>query len=106
MPSLTRGLFYDPWRADFGNVVSENYLSLYIPILDPKELGLNSELMPIPGASQPADLQHQTSLIILDEAPMQHKFDISAVNKTLRDILESEGRLFGGMLVVAGGDVA
>jgi hypothetical protein len=45
----------------------------------------------------------ETSIIIWDEAPMQHKYAIEAVDRTLRDLLDKDV-LFGGITVLFGGD--
>lgn len=50
-----------------------------------------------------ADLIRQTSLIIWDEVPMQHRYCAETVDRSLRDIRNDE-RLFGGITVVFGGD--
>jgi ATP-dependent DNA helicase PIF1 len=44
-----------------------------------------------------------TGIIIWDEAPMQHKHAIEAVDHTLRDVLE-KNILFGGITVLFRGD--
>lgn len=56
-----------------------------------------------------AELLRLTSLIIWDEAPMIHKHCFEALDRTLRDILrstipDSEDKVFGGKVVVFGGD--
>ncbi|XP_074327785.1 uncharacterized protein LOC141665699 [Apium graveolens] len=56
-----------------------------------------------------AELMQHTSLIIWDEAPMQHRYAIEAVDRSLRDIMaavdvERGRRPFGGITVVFGGD--
>ncbi|CAO2191689.1 unnamed protein product [Urochloa humidicola] len=48
-------------------------------------------------------LIEQTSLIIWDEAPMNHKHCFEALDRTLRDIMSSN-KQFGGITVVLGGD--
>ncbi|XP_074359717.1 uncharacterized protein LOC141699785 [Apium graveolens] len=55
-----------------------------------------------------AELIQHTSLIIWDEAPMQHRYAFEAVNRSLRDIMavvdvERGKRPFGGITVVFGG---
>ncbi|XP_028070921.1 uncharacterized protein LOC114273362 [Camellia sinensis] len=50
-----------------------------------------------------AELFRETKLIIWDEVPMQHKHCVEAVDRTLRDICDSE-KPFGGITVVLGGD--
>ncbi|XP_071699903.1 uncharacterized protein [Rutidosis leptorrhynchoides] len=59
--------------------------------------------------SQLADLLRQASLIIWDEAPMIHKHCFEALDRTLRDIMrqtspENEDKVFGGKVIVFGGD--
>ncbi|XP_074347667.1 uncharacterized protein LOC141686539 [Apium graveolens] len=56
-----------------------------------------------------AELMQHTSLIIWDEAPMQHRYAIEAVDRSLRDIMaavdvERGRRPFGGITVVFEGD--
>ena len=46
----------------------------------------------------------QTSLIIWDEAPMQHCHAIEATDRALRDILDQPDLPFGGITVAFGGD--
>ena len=54
-----------------------------------------------------ADLIRDTSLIIWDEVPMQHKACFEAVNRTLNDVCNTGGQqLFGGIPTVLGGDFA
>ncbi|KAJ9076436.1 hypothetical protein DSO57_1039631 [Entomophthora muscae] len=53
--------------------------------------------------SQLATQLRQTTLLIWDEAPMQHKFVVLAVERTLQDVCNNEA-LFGGIPVVFGGD--
>jgi hypothetical protein len=46
-------------------------------------------------------------LIIWDEAPMCHKFTFECLNRTLQDVVvdkNNSGKLFGGKVVVFGGD--
>ncbi|CAL1390629.1 unnamed protein product [Linum trigynum] len=59
--------------------------------------------------SKVAELILNASLIIWDEAPMAHKHNIEALDRTLRDIfrvkhVDSELKPFGGMTIVFGGD--
>lgn len=56
-----------------------------------------------------ADLLRKAKLIIWDEAPMTHRHCFEALDRTLRDILRSndisnEEKVFGGIVVVFGGD--
>ena len=57
----------------------------------------------IPKNSQLADLIRQANLVIWDEAPMQHRHIIEAVDRTFRDLCDSN-KPFGGLTVVFGGD--
>ncbi|PIA51519.1 hypothetical protein AQUCO_01100400v1 [Aquilegia coerulea] len=50
-----------------------------------------------------AELFKRAKLIIWDEVPMQHRFCVEAVDRTLRDIREIN-EPFGGVTVVLGGD--
>ncbi|KAL5190681.1 ATP-dependent DNA helicase PIF1 [Glycine soja] len=75
--------------------------------------GIASLLLPrdstcnIHQGTQLAELLNQTSLIIWDEAPMAHKFYFEALNHSLRDIIKHnsmENKIFGGKVMVFGGD--
>ena len=46
----------------------------------------------------------RSDLIIWDEAPMQHRHVFEAVDRTFRDILDRPDTVFGGKVVVLGGD--
>ena len=48
-------------------------------------------------------LLQQTSIIIWDEVPMQHKYAVDAVDRTIRDLLGKDSP-FGGITVLFGGD--
>src|SRR5258706_13897530 len=50
-----------------------------------------------------AELLKQTVAIIWDEVPMQHRYCMEAVDRTLQDVLECN-RPFGGIAVLWGGD--
>jgi ATP-dependent DNA helicase PIF1 len=52
-----------------------------------------------------AELLKQASLIIWDEAPMQHRYTAEAVSRSLQD-LRDDPRPFGGVTTVFGGDWA
>jgi hypothetical protein len=58
----------------------------------------------IPKNSELAELMRRTDLVIWDEAPMQHKHNMEAVDTTLRDILNTSDKPFGGLTFVFGGD--
>ncbi|XP_076943655.1 uncharacterized protein LOC143613970 [Bidens hawaiensis] len=56
-----------------------------------------------------SDLLKKTSLIIWDEAPMIHKHAFEALDRTLKDVMKGDlantsESLFGGKVVVLGGD--
>lgn len=51
-----------------------------------------------------AELFKKAKLIIWDEVPMQHRYCVEAVDRTLRDIRDSNDKPFGGITVVLGGD--
>ena len=53
--------------------------------------------------SQEAELIQVTDLIIWNEAPMQHKFNFQAVDRTFRDLTGID-KPFGGKIMVMGGD--
>ncbi|KAG2544672.1 hypothetical protein PVAP13_9KG177801 [Panicum virgatum] len=59
--------------------------------------------------TQLAELIQQTSLIIWDEAPVNHRHCFEALDRTLRDIMsfnndDASTKQFGGITVVLGGD--
>jgi len=62
-----------------------------------------SSICNIPKTSEHADLIHMTDLVIWDEAPMQHKHVIETVNRTFKDLCDSQ-KPFGGITFVFGGD--
>ncbi|XP_074351964.1 uncharacterized protein LOC141691119 [Apium graveolens] len=56
-----------------------------------------------------AQLIQQTSVIIWDEAPMQHRFSFECLDRSLRDIIKAVHphrfhMPFGGIIVILGGD--
>ncbi|XP_074277650.1 uncharacterized protein LOC141601280 [Silene latifolia] len=58
--------------------------------------------------NQLAELLRDTSLIIWDEAPMDHRFSFEAVNRTMRDIIGfkdigARSKLFGGKTILLWG---
>ncbi|XP_076949358.1 uncharacterized protein LOC143621978 [Bidens hawaiensis] len=55
-----------------------------------------------PGTDK-AQLLEKTRLLIWDEAPMAHKHGFQALDRSLKDVLSSN-LLFGGKVVVFGGD--
>ncbi|KAG5524165.1 hypothetical protein RHGRI_030983 [Rhododendron griersonianum] len=50
-----------------------------------------------------AELFRETKFIIWDEVPMQHKYCVEAVDRTIRDIHDNP-KPFGGIAVLLGGD--
>jgi len=55
------------------------------------------------------ELVHKVDLIIWDEAPMMHRRAFEAVDQTLRDLMQLDDaqatdKIFGGKIVVLGGD--
>ena len=57
----------------------------------------------IPRQSNEANLIQVTSLILWDEAPMQHKHTFEAVDQTFQDLIGVD-KPFGGVVVVMGRD--
>ena len=62
-----------------------------------------SSVCNIPKCSHLAELIRITDLVIWDEAPMQHRHIVEAVDHSFRDICDSD-KPFGGHSVVFGGD--
>ncbi|XP_076931460.1 uncharacterized protein LOC143596616 [Bidens hawaiensis] len=63
----------------------------------------------VKGNTDVSDLLKKTSLIIWDEAPMIHKHAFEALDRTLKDVMQGDlantsESLFGGKVVVLGGD--
>ena len=50
-----------------------------------------------------AELIRRADLIVWDEAPMAHRFLLEALDRTLRDVTQTD-RPFGGKVIVLGGD--
>ena len=63
-----------------------------------------SSICGIPKTSQLAELIRMTDMVIWDEAPMQHRHNMEAVDRTFRDILNNHEKPFGGLTIVFGGD--
>ena len=51
-----------------------------------------------------AKLLKETELIVWDEAPMNDRRCFEALDRTLKDILNNSEQLFGGKMVMLGGD--
>ena len=58
----------------------------------------------IPAQSGLADLIREAKVIIWDEAPMAHRHNLEALDRSLRDITGRPGAPFGGALVLLTGD--
>lgn len=68
---------------------------------------LDNSIYNIHQGSELAALLKMTRLIIWDEAPMAHKFYFKALDKSLRDIMKTNGneqKIFRGKVVLFGGD--
>ena len=60
-------------------------------------------VLSIDAQSTLADLIRKAKVIVIDEAPMLHKFHLEAMDRTLMDIMDLE-KPFGGKIVVLSGD--
>lgn len=68
---------------------------------------LDNSICNIPYNDEAVELLRQAKLIIWDEASIANKWCFEAPNKTLKDIMSVSGNsseVFGGMVVVFGGD--
>lgn len=63
----------------------------------------NDSLCNVSRSSDLAKLFQRTDVIIWDEAPMSHKYNIEAVDRMLKDICQNDED-FGGKIVVFSGD--
>ncbi|XP_052193902.1 uncharacterized protein LOC127802229 [Diospyros lotus] len=79
-----------------GGRTAHSTFSIPLDVLDNSNYGLSKQ-------SLQAELFRETKLIIWDEVPMQHRHCVETVDRTLRDICDSE-KPFGGITVVLGGD--
>ncbi|XP_052171592.1 uncharacterized protein LOC127787570 [Diospyros lotus] len=79
-----------------GGRTTHSTFSIPLDVLENSNCGLSKQ-------SLQAELFRETKLIIWDEVPMQHRHCVEAVDRTLRDICDSE-KPFGGITVVLGGD--
>ena len=68
--------------------------------LDPDE----SSTLKISAQSNHAELMRQTKLFLIDEATMLDRFNLEAMDRTLRDILQRPNVPFGGKTVILAGD--
>ncbi|XP_052189987.1 uncharacterized protein LOC127799809 [Diospyros lotus] len=79
-----------------GGRTAHSTFSIPLDVLDYSNCGLSKQ-------SLQAELFRETKLIIWDEVPMQHRHCVEAVDRTLRDICDSE-KPFGGITIVLSGD--
>ncbi|XP_048501479.1 uncharacterized protein LOC125497825 [Beta vulgaris subsp. vulgaris] len=75
----------------------------------PLNVSENSTCVGIKPGSDLVALLMKTKLIIWDEAPMMHKYCFEALDRSLKDIMQSmdpsnKYKPFGGLVVVFGGD--
>jgi hypothetical protein len=63
-----------------------------------------SSVCSISKTSELAELICSTGLLIWDEAPMQHRHIMEAVERTFQDVLSCRDKAFGGVSFVFGGD--
>ena len=62
-----------------------------------------NSVLSIDAQSHLADLIRKAKIIVIDEAPMLHKYHLEALDRTLRDIIELE-EPFGGKILILSGD--
>ena len=79
-----------------GGRTAHSTFKIPIDILENSTCGFNKQ-------SQQAELFRLTKLIIWDEVPMQHRYCVEAVDRSLQDICGNK-KPFGGITVVLGGD--
>ena len=60
-------------------------------------------VLAIDAQSNLADLIRKAKIIVIDEAPMLHKYLLEAMDRTLRDIMDN-GNPFGGKILILSGD--
>ena len=68
---------------------------------------LENSVCNIEQGSEASELLKRAELIIWDEAPMAHKFCFEALDRTLNDVMKGltkENSVFGGKVIVFGGD--
>lgn len=58
----------------------------------------------VPKTSAKAQLLKRAQLLVIDEVTMGHRHVFEAVDRTLRDVRDEPGKLFGGMTVLFCGD--
>ena len=79
-----------------GGRTAHSCFKIPIPIFDTSFCGISRN-------AHLKELIRLTKVIIWDEAPMQHRYAIEALNRTLQDVL-GQDRPFGGLTVLFGGD--
>ncbi|HEV7738154.1 MAG TPA: AAA family ATPase [Chlamydiales bacterium] len=80
-----------------GGRTAHSTFAIPIPTLD-------TSMCLIRRGSDKAQLMQEISLIIWDEAPMQHRHVMETVDRTLRDLRQEPDICFGGIPVAWGGD--
>ena len=83
-----------------GGKTAHSKFKILVPIFEDSTCNIHQ-------GNQLVELLNQTSLIIWDEAPMAHKFCFEALDQSLRDIItnkSSSNQIFGGKVIVFGGD--
>jgi len=83
-----------------GGRTTHSKFKILIPTLD-------NSICNIKQGSEIAELLNQAELIILDEAPMAHKYCFEALDRSLRDIMKghyNDQLVFGGKVIDFCGD--
>ncbi|MCH84594.1 helicase-like protein [Trifolium medium] len=83
-----------------GGRTAHSKFKIPVPTLDNSTCNIN-------GDSDHAELLRQTKLIIWDEAPMCHRYTFECLDRSLKDLMTEKNnspKLFGGKVVVFGGD--
>ncbi|XP_076888979.1 uncharacterized protein LOC143539586 [Bidens hawaiensis] len=104
---------FDSWKRKKGGVFfvygyGEGGRTAHSRFLVPINLTEDSQCQ-VKGNTDVSDLLKKTSLIIWDEAPMIHQHAFEALDRTLKDVMKGDlantsESLFGGKVVVLGGD--
>ncbi|XP_076934194.1 uncharacterized protein LOC143600366 [Bidens hawaiensis] len=94
--------------SGIASLLLEGGRTAYSRFLIPINLTEDSQCQ-VKGNTDVSELLKKTSLIIWDEAPMIHKHAFEALDRTLKDVMNVDlgntyGSLFGGKVVVLGGD--
>ncbi|XP_058733727.1 uncharacterized protein LOC131605382 [Vicia villosa] len=88
------------FKALTGGRTAHSKFKISVPTLDNSTCNIDKN-------TEHAQLLQATDVIIWDEAPMAHKNCFEALDKTLKDLMNQNGlsgRIFGGKVVVFGGD--